>query len=449
MPRPNTAQAINLTGFKHPTTHNTRIQLNGTWTRPGSPAMQRTFTLVPNAPSPRPAHHVRPMTTKQVRKAYKASTKTPPMSRAERMKQERAEQDRIRREFEKEKSAARAKIAREKKREKDLAEREHKKKLGMPLVAVRPSQDTIARFVRGNGSGKKRDSGGRPLGDVGGREEAAPAAGTSNHARPELDLLPDDYGSELDEMLDTMENGAAERDVRDGRGARAEDGSPPLHHTPKTAPRGEPRCEAKSPSGLGGEMKPPPRPCRARPQQPVCSPPPVIQQPPMSTQAILGSLDDFFPSPSQQALELQDETLDGGLDGSLGDVESLPRQRRRPRRLLTSSSGSDEVVPLAVRQSRRTAAAEGREDQGTAQAQAQAHHTSGEREACNRPDNSKVHTTVPPKRAASISKPGPSLGGDKENIQMESPAHASGISDSQETEYGGDWMDDLALDVVF
>ncbi|OAA35591.1 hypothetical protein BBO_08620 [Beauveria brongniartii RCEF 3172] len=123
-------------------------------------ARQNTFTVIPqvqhfNADNAAPA---RPMTSKQVRNAYRAASKTPTMTRAERLKWEREEQDRISREFEKEKAAAKARAARERKKEKEMQRREEKRRNGLPLVNVRPSQDTIARFVRGNGSKKKRDA---------------------------------------------------------------------------------------------------------------------------------------------------------------------------------------------------------------------------------------------------------------------------------------------------
>ncbi|KAM3497872.1 hypothetical protein MY10362_008791 [Beauveria mimosiformis] len=123
-------------------------------------ARQNTFTVIPqvrrfNADNATPA---RPMTSKQVRNAYRAASKTPTMTRAERIKWEREEQDRINKEFEKEKAAAKARAARERKKEKEMQQREEKRRNGLPLVNVRPSQDTIARFVRGNGSKKKRDA---------------------------------------------------------------------------------------------------------------------------------------------------------------------------------------------------------------------------------------------------------------------------------------------------
>ncbi|KAK0755619.1 hypothetical protein N5P37_011862 [Trichoderma harzianum] len=120
--------------------------------------VQRTFTIVPPAgPAERTPVNHRPMTSKQVRKAYKEANRVPRVSRAEQLRQERAEQERIRKEFEKDKAALKAKTLREKKRAKEQAEREEKRKRGLPLVNVRPSQDTIAWFVRGKASGTKRD----------------------------------------------------------------------------------------------------------------------------------------------------------------------------------------------------------------------------------------------------------------------------------------------------
>lgn len=134
---------------------------------------QNTFTIIPAA-----GHHdadhaapARPMTSKQVRKAYKAATKTPTMTRAERHRWEREEQERIKKEHDKERTAAKARMAREKKREKEAQQREEKRKRGMPLVSVRPSQDTIARFVRG----RKRDAEGVELRAEGGGESEGKA----------------------------------------------------------------------------------------------------------------------------------------------------------------------------------------------------------------------------------------------------------------------------------
>ncbi|KAM0477119.1 hypothetical protein ACHAPX_006082 [Trichoderma viride] len=129
--------------------------------------VQKTFTIIPPAgPATRTPVDNRPMTSKQVRKAYQAANRVPRLSKAERIKQERAEQERIRKEFEKDKAAARAKFLREKKKAKEEAEKQDKKKKGLPLVTVRPSQDTIAKFFRGNGLGHKRSCEGEDVGEA-------------------------------------------------------------------------------------------------------------------------------------------------------------------------------------------------------------------------------------------------------------------------------------------
>ncbi|KAH7041350.1 uncharacterized protein B0I36DRAFT_344962 [Microdochium trichocladiopsis] len=119
--------------------------------------VQNTFSVVPNYPSANnrndddpTARPSRPaMTTKQAKKAYQKANRGPKLSKAEIRRQELLEQDRIRKEAEKERNQARARLARDRKREKEENERAEKKKKGLPLVSVRPSQDTIARFVRG------------------------------------------------------------------------------------------------------------------------------------------------------------------------------------------------------------------------------------------------------------------------------------------------------------
>lgn len=120
--------------------------------------IQKTFTIIPTISrdaSPLPAFAGGRMTSKQVKQAYKTTNKAPRVSRAEQLKLDRAEQQRIRKEMEKEKASAKARLLRDKKKEKEAAEREVKKREGRPIVNVRPSQDTIARFVRGND--KRRD----------------------------------------------------------------------------------------------------------------------------------------------------------------------------------------------------------------------------------------------------------------------------------------------------
>ncbi|KAK4098894.1 hypothetical protein N658DRAFT_488070 [Parathielavia hyrcaniae] len=133
---------------------------------------QNTFTLVPNplgmqglvsrptsGPESKP-----PMTSKQAQKMHKQATRGPRLSKAEQRRIELEEQARIRKELEKDKQANKARILREKKKAKEQQMLEEKKRKGLPLVQVRPSQDTIARFVRGNGLGKKRDAAGAMVG---------------------------------------------------------------------------------------------------------------------------------------------------------------------------------------------------------------------------------------------------------------------------------------------
>lgn len=136
--------------------------------------VQQTFSLIPELPSAlhggeqeqgrvsRP-----PMTTKQAKKAYKAKNKGPKLCKAEQRRQDLMEQDRIRREFEKERNQARAKAARDKRKEKEDREKAEKKRKGVPLVEVHPSQDTLARFVR------------RPITPVVGQKPGADLGGLS------------------------------------------------------------------------------------------------------------------------------------------------------------------------------------------------------------------------------------------------------------------------------
>lgn len=128
---------------------------------------QKTFELIPttvglqdrgglqhaaqDAPMGKP-----PMTTKQVKKAYRKANKGPKLSKAEQRRIELMEQDRIRKEFEKERNQARARTARDRKKAKQDKEKEDRKRKGLPLVDVHPSQDTISRFVRGAGGGKSK-----------------------------------------------------------------------------------------------------------------------------------------------------------------------------------------------------------------------------------------------------------------------------------------------------
>ena len=155
-----------------------------------------------DAPTSRP----QAMTSKQAKKRYKEANKGPKLTKAEQRRIELEEQERIRKELDKQKSANKARIAREKKKAKEQAEIQARKKKGLPLVDVHPSQDTISRFIRkgvGNAA-PKRDSSGNvkdkaaepqsrtvsPEGDDSNKEnipEAGKEAVESPRKRPRLD----------------------------------------------------------------------------------------------------------------------------------------------------------------------------------------------------------------------------------------------------------------------
>ncbi|KAF7552722.1 hypothetical protein G7Z17_g4105 [Cylindrodendrum hubeiense] len=395
-------------------------------------AGQRTFTLIPQQPgrndSPeRQSPAARPMTSKQVQKAYKAANRAPRLSRAERIKEEKAEQERIRKEFEKEKASAKARAARDKKKGKEQAERDEKRKKGLPTVSVRPSQDTIAWFVRGNGTAKKRDSEGRgvsasetpepvtpcparglKLGNIleeGDEEEdetvkedeveaeVEPPAKTHpepNHgpepeveaegAAPDLDDLDEEFEDDLAlELLQDVEAIAKTTSIRKPEHNNQQT-SPVLLITTPITPL-QPNLTNRYEQDLGLQRQPridpsPPRPPPAKlaRHSPSPSPSPPRQQPPMSTQAILFNFDDFFPSSSQQARELEEEIAEKQRSTAREAAPDKPEQPQAPpepslpepiidspspppRRFFTSS-GSHELMSLALHRSRRTAALE-------------------------------------------------------------------------------------------
>lgn len=438
---------------------------------------QRTFTVIPKFPGRADSPDkppLRPMTSKQVRNAYKAANKGPKLTREESRRQERAEQERIRKEFEREKAAAKAKVARDKKKEKELAEKEAKRKKGLPLVNVRPSQETISWFVRGNGTSKKRDAHGNDnlmanasntdtneamtseeqpqqpatkaqkldgiqeddeeisdaametiVEDVpkpsrespmpqspGGKEEiiAEPTKQTAalvasetaleNPPIPEIELegLEDELDADFEEdlalgILEDIEAAMSNPKSNMNHGVQKicnkipeealSTTKQPLEVTRNDVPnRIAEDLGLKRPAAPVSFAKPPLPQRNLEPRSPS-SP---HQEPPMSTQAILFNLDDFFPSSSQQVRELEEEldegimpsaplhltpiaeeeeeeSFDEGLEKS-SDQSLLPALEPAsdsppppPRRFFTSS-GSHERMCLAIQRSRRTAALE-------------------------------------------------------------------------------------------
>ncbi|KAF0641213.1 hypothetical protein FPSE5266_00413, partial [Fusarium pseudograminearum] len=453
---------------------------------------QRTFTLIPKFPgrdenNDKPP--VRPMTSKQVRKAYKAANKGPKLTRAEQWKQEKAEQERIKKEFEREKAAAKAKVVRDKKKEKESAEKEEKRKKRMPLVNVRPSQETISWFVRGNGSAKKRDAQGKEVEkgntttttENNGKVEESTSANDNETEQPAMKIRKLDDVLENDEEVSDPGDTGMEMRVQDQppspspeppeievpeKATKKDDTTEPIEEAPRDAETRIPAPRLPIPEieldGMEDDLdedfeedlalgmledieaamdKPAPKMghttnaapgCSTKPD-PVLPPPPVNnikrpapdrhakdlglhrpssptfvkpplpqrsprnlearssspprQEPPMSTQAILYNLDDFFPSSSQQARELEEDSDDGDdlippapshlapiieeeAEFEFEDHEKSPEQPRLPvldpapespppppRRFFTSS-GSHERMCLALQRSRRTAALE-------------------------------------------------------------------------------------------
>jgi hypothetical protein len=247
---------------------------------------------------------------------------------------------------------------------------------------------------------------------------------------------------------------------------------------------------------------------------------PPHQEPPMSTQTILYNLDDFFPSSSQQARELEEDLDDDDLMPSAAlslapiaeDEEEEfedARLQKSPRRFFTSS-GSHERMCLALQRSRRTAALEqiqqrerSRIQAGMAQrAQAESRKVVKPPEATRTPhviskplpqsglhsrlpqspiqksqmlhEKSHTNTPPPPKRIETPKQPqqppaqttlashnihapkhveppkqtppAPPPQENKEN-QQPSPLESFALSASQES-YGGDWVDDIALELM-
>ncbi|KAF5591619.1 hypothetical protein FPANT_5584 [Fusarium pseudoanthophilum] len=442
---------------------------------------QRTFTVIPKFPGRADSPDkppLRPMTSKQVRNAYKAANKGPKLTREESRRQERAEQERIRKEFEREKAAAKAKVARDKKKEKELAEKEAKRKKGLPLVNVRPSQETISWFVRGNGTSKKRDAQGKDIKDdnaTANESNTDTKEAMTNEEQPQqpvtkaqkLDDIQEDDEEISDAAMETIfedlpkprwespksqsEEGEKETIAEQPEQTAAIFTSETTLEKPKIpeielegledeldadfeedlalgiledieAAMGNPKsntnqgdqkiCNPIPEEALAttkqplevtrndipnryaedlGLKRPAPPVSFAKPPLPQRnpeprSPSPPHQEPPMSTQAILFNLDEFFPSSSQQVRELEEEldegimpsaplhltpiaeeeeeeSYDEGLEKSpdqppLPSLEPTSDSPPPPPRRFFTSSGSHERMCLAIQRSRRTAALE-------------------------------------------------------------------------------------------
>ncbi|KAI1636292.1 hypothetical protein F4809DRAFT_610161 [Biscogniauxia mediterranea] len=219
--------------------------------------IQNTFSIIPNALSANPADSrpsKRPMTTKQAKKAYREANKGPKLSKAERRRQELFEQDRIRKELEKERNQARARAARDKKKEKEEQERAERKKKGLPLVDVRASQDTIARFIRTTAKTKK------PSEQQPSRQSPTPEKSETQDHVPKLPTLP---AEREDDASSTCSSSTAEerpeppaKRQRLGRPTPDEGVKGPLPLSSSSSSYSAPRSQRR----VSGGIKPPPPP---------------------------------------------------------------------------------------------------------------------------------------------------------------------------------------------
>ncbi|KAH8902921.1 hypothetical protein BR93DRAFT_972257 [Coniochaeta sp. PMI_546] len=157
---------------------------------------QRTFTIVPNPlgmqglvqrPAGEGVPNHRPMTSKQAQKLHRQATRLPKRTKAEQAEYEREQKRLIKEEDEKRRASNKARMLRERKKEKEQNLIEAKKRKGLPIVDVRPSQDLITRFVRGNGTDKKRHVSGAPVRLEAVREES-PACDSATETAADEDV---------------------------------------------------------------------------------------------------------------------------------------------------------------------------------------------------------------------------------------------------------------------
>ncbi|KAH7303293.1 hypothetical protein B0I35DRAFT_446919 [Stachybotrys elegans] len=446
--------------------------------------VQNTFTLVPTAAALATAPRAlpnQPMTSKQVVKAYKAAHRKPRLSRAEQRRQDQAEIARIRREqeaerkaLEKEKASVKAKAARQKKKDEEAAKREERRRNGLPLVDVTASQGVLTALFKPRKVVKpmdtvqeERTASPEPVADPApesenhstGRDEpdedkaakdkaddSKPDDGYSenppspkmnppleqvhsrlpspHHAQPPTTTSPkhaspttnppnqlDDLDDLLDSDWDALE--AIDLDAMQ---------PPPPAKVPPEAPAGE------AVLACGSKPEPPSLPERKRPVESryeedlgIAKKPrfssPRPQPPPLSTQYILYEFDDLFPTASQQLRELE---------------ETVPSPPPAPQ---TSMPPPKPVLqPSPHRQKSSSPATPARRkrfftDTGSQERWATALHKSrcsAQLDHWRRKDRVEE----------------PDVG--KENIPP--PAPLPPPPASQESEFGGGWLDDAPLD---
>ncbi|PHH81416.1 hypothetical protein CDD82_848 [Ophiocordyceps australis] len=410
---------------------------------------QRTFSVLPPIAAAAPlAEPTRPMTSKQVNKAYRAATRMPPLPRQERLRQERAEQARIRLELDRESASRRARAARQRKKEKEAGERARKKRERQPVVDVRPSQDTIARFVRGEGSTTKSAA-----------RDVVPRLDASGHARQKQDE-PDLHPC-LEERQPMIQHDKLETEMLEPNATAF------VQHS-------QPRVATPSQSDLA--------PCNISPGPPAAHQDIV----PPSTQAILNSADDFFPSASQLELELRNERAADASPAamicpphqtpapapsapprssphSLTGIDSTSQHARdhgaAPGLIFFTGSGSQELMSLAMQRSRRctnlqdwrcqTHLLQGGDAEAGCSSQGQLRNKNDESTTTRGSSSTPQTRALQPGPRQAHNPPSNCHKPHCQPLTSEQDKENALPFASQESEYGGAWVDEVALDLAF
>ncbi|EEY21686.1 predicted protein [Verticillium alfalfae VaMs.102] len=280
---------------------------------------QRKFSAVPDRL--RPVSNVplsdadrRPMTSKQAKKLHLERNRGPRLTKQQQRERDRELQAEIRREIaEKEKAErqekdrvrqqAKAKVLRDKKKAKEDAEKDAKRKAGLPLATCRPSQDTIARFFKSNRVEKKTSISGlekreheEPVIPRWQAEEARPdpsqSHGEQQHveslaaptkvAKPQEPTEPKPSAVPSTKLVRLLAISEQEELTEKDNDADEEPSAAPLYTEPQEeaqleVPRSPPKKRVRLDEGVGDQVCSPPliiqrTPSPSRPSSPTISP---------------------------------------------------------------------------------------------------------------------------------------------------------------------------------
>ncbi|KAL9943738.1 hypothetical protein D7B24_001840 [Verticillium nonalfalfae] len=268
---------------------------------------QRKFSAVPDRL--RPVSNVplsdadrRPMTSKQAKKLHLERNRGPRLTKQQQRERDRELQAEIRREIaEKEKAErqekdrvrqqAKAKVLRDKKKAKEDAEKDAKRKAGLPLATCRPSQDTIARFFKSNRVEKKTSISGlekrehkesviprcqaeearpEPSQSHGEQQHVESLAAPTKVAKPQEPTEPKPSAAPSTELVRLLAISEQEELTEKDNDADEEPSAAPLYTEPREeaqleVPRSPPKKRVRLDEGVGDQ---------------VCSPPLIIQRTP-------------------------------------------------------------------------------------------------------------------------------------------------------------------------